>query len=280
MFHSLLFLEVILIKRKSRKKNNKAKKEIVARDKPKKKKKRRKKKVLDLDVLAKKLVNDISEYTGMDTLQLPDKLKQKITREILDIVITSTSYRPSTDTILKRIARNRELINMLIAAHMLEELNDFTDEQLEFIVYYGKRMIIPEISRLYRILVKKNRKDLISYLQYVWEKYGRPSPVKCPKCGFNAIMPDYTCYICGHTVTETYIREQIGFDEKLREFVKEASVAELREVLEYGFVFVSREGIKTPRSKIDPLKIYYQIYLKPKDIALIKEEISNRKIPV
>ncbi|ABN70357.1 conserved hypothetical protein [Staphylothermus marinus F1] len=270
---------MVLIKRKSRKKNNKAGEETVVKEKPRKKK-RRKKKILDLDSLAKKLVQDISEYTGMNTLQLPDKLKQKITREILDIVITSTSYKPSTDTILKRISRNRELINMIIAARMLEELNEFTDEQLEFIVYYGKRMIIPEISRLYRILIKKNRKDLISYLQYVWEKYGRPSPVKCPKCGFNAIMPDYTCYICGYTVTESYIREQISFEEKLREFIKEASVAELLEVLEYGFVFVSREGIKTPKSKIDPSKIYYQIYLKPKDKALIKEEISNRKIPV
>lgn len=216
----------------------------------------------------------------MNILGLPDKLKLKITREILDIVVTSTSYKPSTETILKRISRNKELVNMVIAARMLEEIKDFTDEQLEFIVYYGNRMIIPEISRLYRILVKRNRKDLIGYLQYVWEKYGRPAPVNCPKCGFNAVMPDYTCYICGYTVTESYIREKIEFDVKFREFVKESSVAELREALEYGFIFVGKEGVKTPRAKFDPSKIYYQVYLKPKDIALIREEISKRKLPI
>ncbi len=167
---------------------------------------------------------------------------------------------------------------MIIAARMLEELKEFTNEQLEFIVYNGGRMIIPEISRLYSILRKRRREDLISYLQYVWEKYGRPAPVKCPRCGFRAIMPDYTCYVCGHVVTESYIRREIGFEEKFKEFLREASVAELRNALEYGFVFVSKDGVKAPRTRLDPTKIYYQVYLKPSEQAMIREEVSKRKI--
>ncbi len=246
-------------------------------EKPKKKKKR-KKKVLNIDALADKLTKEVSEFLGLDTLALPDSLLQDVVREIMHIVITSTSYKPSTDTILKRINRHSEIVNMIIASKMLEKLKDFTDEQLEFIVYNGKKMIVPEISRLYKILKKKGREDLLSYLQYVWETYGRPSPIRCPKCGFRSIMPDCSCYICGHVVSEKYLKEQLGFESRFKEYVKEASENELEEILDMGLVLVSEDEIRSPKKRPQGgIKYYYLIYLSTSDISLIRDELAKRR---
>lgn len=246
--------------------------------KPKKKKKKRRKKEINIDALADKMIKEVSEFLGLDTLALPNSLLRDIVREVMHVVITSTSYKPSTDVILKRISRHSEIVNMIIASKMLEKLKDFTDEQLEFIVYNGKRALIPEISRLYRILEKKGRRDLLSYLQYVWEKYGRPTPVRCPKCGFRSIMPDYSCYMCGYVVSEKYLREQLDFDSRFREYVKEASENELEEVLDVGFVLVSENEIESPKKRPElGIKHYYIIYLGASDISLIKDELAKRK---
>ena len=245
-----------------------------------KKKRSRKKKALDLDKLADSLKDTISDFLGLNILGIPEELIKKIVREILDIVITSSSYKPSTDTILKRINRHLDIVRMIIAARMLEHMKDFTNEQLEFIVYYGGKMIIPELPRLYKILVKKKLFDLLDYLKYVWEKYGQPSPVKCPKCGFYSVMPDSTCFICGYTVTDEYLREELGFEEKFREYIKNASVAELQEIIDIGFVLVDKNNIYNPKYRPRKPGYYFPIYLRKRDILLISEEISRRKIKI
>ena len=245
--------------------------------KPKKKKKRKKKEI-NIDALADKMIKEVSEFLGLDTLALPDSLLQDIVREIMHIVIASTSYKPSTDVILKRINRHSEIVNMIIASKMLEKLKDFADEQLEFIVYSGKRMIVTEISRLYRILEKKGREDLLPHLQYVWETYGRPAPIRCPKCGFRSIMPDYSCCICGYVVSEKYLKEQLGFESRFKEYVKEASENELEEILDMGFVLVSEDEIRSPKKRLETgIKYYYLVYLRTSDISLIRDELAKRK---
>ncbi len=193
------------------------------------------------------------------------------------------STKPKLDAVLKKIKRYRDKVSALISVMLLENLKNLNEEQLEFIVQSGGQLIVPEISRLYALLKKIGRNDLISYLEYVWEKYGRPSPVRCPKCGFRAIMPDFTCHICGHVVNEEYVRRELNFKEKFKMYVEQASVAELRDVMELGYVLVGEDGVKSPRYKHKLLfekKYYYPIYLKRKDIALILEEISKRRIEV
>ncbi len=227
-------------------------------------------------------MNDISEYLGLDTLGVTDKVKREIVHEVMNIIVTSTSYKPSLETLQKRIDRNRELIYMIISRKILENtpIKKLTNQQLEFIVYNGGRLIIDYIPEIYHELKKRGLDELISYLRYIWEKYGRPTPVECPKCGFRAIMPDYSCYVCGYVVNDEYIREKLGFEEKLKQYISTASVAELRDVIDIGYVLVGENDIRSPRHRGEAREVYYPVYLKRKDIQLISEEIAKRKIPV
>lgn len=205
----------------------------------------------------------------------------ELIKSVLDMIITSSSYKPSLNTLLKRIDRHRKKINKLISAILLESLSTFNPDQLEFIINFGEEVVVPYMSDLYKCALNHRREDLIGYLQYLWDKYGRKSPIQCPKCGFYSIMPDYSCTICGYVVSEEYIRKKLGFDEKFKEYLVNASTASLREIMDIGFVLVSDIDIKSPREKIDPAtKIYFPIYLKPHEISRIVEEIHSRKLPL
>jgi hypothetical protein len=219
---------------------------------------------------------------GLNALGIPTKLQRKIVSEVANIIITSTSYKPSLETLYKRINRNRELIGMIVSKMMIEEmgLRKLTNEQLEYVVYNGGKMIVSYIPEIYKELLRRGRNDLIEYLKYVWEKNGRPTPVECPKCGFRAIMPDYTCYVCGHVVSDEYIRRSLGFDEKFPEYIRNASVAELREVAEIGFVLVGEDEVRSPKNPPPQGKIYYPVYLRKKEISMISLEIAQRKLPI
>ncbi len=250
----------------------------------KKAKRRRKKsrKQLDLDKFAVQVFNDISEYLGLSLLKIPERVQREIVREVMNVIVTSTSYKPSIDKLFKRIDRNRELIYMIISGKILEHtpVSKLGDEQLEFIVYNGGYFIIEYIQDIYRELRRRGREDLISYLRYVWEKYGKPTPIECPKCGFRSIMPDYSCYICGYVVTGEYIRGKIGFEEKFKQYISTASVAELKNIIDAGYVLVGVNDVKSPMYRFKITGVYYPIYLKKRDIILVSAEISKRKIPV
>jgi len=248
---------------------------------PRKKRRRRKIKTIDIGGIAEKYYNEFYEALGLEHLSINEKLGKELIKSVLDMIITSSSYKPSLNVLLKRIDRHRRKINKLISAILLESLSSLNTEQLEFIINYGEEVIIPYISDLYKYALKHGREDLIGYLQYLWDKYGRKSSIQCPKCGFYSIMPDLSCIVCGHIVSEEYIRERLGFDEKFNEYLSNASVARLREVIDIGFVLVSDIDIKSPREKIDlATRIYFPIYLKPYEISKIIEEIHSRKLPI
>ncbi len=241
----------------------------------------RRRKGFDIDDYADKLYEDVAPFLSLDLLGIDEKTGREIVKEVFHVLITTTSYKPSLDTLIKRIRRRRREVYKIVAYKLLESLNKLTDQQLEFIIYNGEELIIGEIDRLYREAVKRGRDDLVSYLQYVWETYGRPTPVRCPRCGFSAVMPDYSCMVCGHVVGEEYIREQLGFEEKFRLYIKTASVAELRDVMSIGFVLASDVDVVSPRTRVgDAKRVYYPIYLKGKELSLIQEEINSRPIQV
>ncbi len=241
----------------------------------------RRRKGFDIDSYADKLYEEIAPYLSLDLLGVDEKLGRLIVREVFHILITSTSYKPSPETLVKRIQRRRRLVNKVVARLLLENIEKPSVEQLEFIIYNGEELIVDQVDRLYKMALEAGREDLVSYLRYVWEKYGRPTPVRCPRCGFSAVMPDYSCMVCGHVVGEDYVRRELGFEEKFRLYVRNASVAELRDVMSIGFVLASDVDVVSPRVRVvDRGRVYYPIYLRGKELSLIVEEINSRPIQV
>lgn len=193
------------------------------------------------------------------------------------------SSKPSLDAVLKKINRLKTEIYGFISYKLITEYSKLNDKILEFIVLNGNKYVVSEAPTIYRLLIKHNRVDLVPNLNYLWEKYGKPTPIKCPKCGFNAVGPDQCCTICGYVVSENYIREQIGFNEKFQKYVSEASVAELIDLKNVGFILVSSDGVYHPRFSHKLLfenKVFYNITLKARDFMVIDEEISRRNLAV
>ena len=215
-------------------------------------------------------------------LDIPVEVSKQIVRDIVEMIASEYISRPSAETVLKKAKRNLPALLEYTVSKLLEYVKKPTPQQLEYIVLHGSKAILPEIEKLYKLALLYNRRDLIDQLKYIWNTYGPKGMVKCPKCGFNAITPDNSCHICGHVVTEDYIRKALGFDEKFELYVKTASVAELNEVLKYGYVLIGEKGVYYPRSPRARLEnpILYVVHLTSNEISRITEEVNSRELQV
>ncbi|MGC9181774.1 hypothetical protein WLZ34_04705 [Thermogladius sp. KZ2Tp1] len=222
----------------------------------------------------------VNDALGLSQLGLDEETSKKIVLEVLDFVTQGLSSKPDVDTVLRRIKRFKPQVDELVSAKMLELIKRPTREQLEYIVYSGGRAAIAEVGRLYKLAKEYGREDLIATLQYLWTKYGIRSPVQCPKCGFNSVMPDYSCLVCGAVVTEKYVRDALDFSDKLNSFVKTASVGELRLAVERGYVLLGEDGVYHPLYRPPKPTVMFQVYLKSDEVALIVEEIEGRSQPI
>lgn len=237
----------------------------------------------DVSKIINKWFNELYSYLGLDTLGLNTEQGYRVVSEILDKLYSESSTTPTLDAIIKKIKRHADQVNSMIALYLLTNKSILNDQQLEFVVINGGRVVVEYVSELYKLIKKKNRDDLVNQLMYLWEKYGYVSPVKCPKCGFRSIMPDYSCIICGYVVSEEYVREELDFDNKFKMYIEQASIAELRDVLNIGFVLLSDTGVYSPRysHKLSyEKKIYFPIYLKSTDASLIYRALLSRETEV
>jgi hypothetical protein len=225
------------------------------------------------------MYSHVYDALGFSQLGLDDEKSRRIILDVLDLVTQGLSSKPDLETVLRRIRRFKPQVNELISLRLLELVEKPTREQLEFIIYNGGRAVVNEVSKLYKLAREYGREDLISALQYAWSKFGIRSPVQCPKCGFNSIMPDYSCFVCGAVVGEKYIREALGFSEKLRLFIETGSVSELRVAVERGYVLLGEDGVHHPLYKPPKPTLLFQVYLKPGEISTIIQEIDNCEQP-
>lgn len=240
-------------------------------------------KKLDINKYVNKWYSELYSFLGLDILGLDSDQGFKVLVDVLDKLYGEASSSPTLDAVFKKIKKYMSEVNSIIALHLLKNLNNLSDQQLEFVVINGGRATIEYISEIYRVVKNRNRNDLIDYLMYVWEKYGQVSPIKCPKCGFKSIMPDYSCHICGYVVSEDYVRRELDFENKFKTYVDEASTAELRDIANLGFVLLSDSGVYSPRSShrlVFEKKIYFPIYLKSMDYSLILRAISSRELDI
>lgn len=215
-------------------------------------------------------------------LQLPLDKAKEIIRDIVEIVASSYSSKPTPEAIVKKIKRNRQVFNEYIVSKLVKELDKFTHKQVEYIVTRGGRAILQDAERLYKIATRENREDLVDIIRSIWNNSGPRSLLDCPKCGFKAITPERYCMICGATITEDYIRRLLGFEDKFNIYLKTASIAELNETLQHGCVLVGEKGVYNPRSRRARLEnpVLYMINLNRNEISRIVEEINSRELPI
>ncbi len=210
-------------------------------------------KTIDIDSYTRSVVSEVASALGLDLLNLTNEELVEVLKPAIEAVVGEARYKPSIDTIISRLRRHFTNIAKLISMQLLRLKEKLAPEQLEFIILNGEEVAGINAPRLYHEALKYKRLDLINNLRILWEKYGNPTPFTCPKCGFRAVIPDLTCIICGNSLTERELKKSIDFKEKLMEFAENASISEIKEVLEKGYVLVG-EYIKppsAPRSRFD-----------------------------
>ena len=234
------------------------------------------KKVIDIDSLTKSIAGEVASALGLDLLGLSDEELVEVLRPAIEAVVGESSYKPSTDTIISRLRRYYTNIAKIISMQLLRLREKLTPEQLEFIILNGEEVAGLNAPRLYQEILRCKRLDLLGNLRMLWERYGRPTPFTCPKCGFRAITPDLTCIICGSSVSEKELKKSIDFREKLVEFGEEASISEIKEVLEKGYVLMG-EYVKPPSARRSPYDIELFLTSEEKKIlsSILKSKIES-----
>jgi hypothetical protein len=228
---------------------------------------RRTKPAVDPDALLSAVLGDVVSRLGLDILGLSESDYREILRPVVEGVLSRYSSRPSKDALVSRLLNMSQQVYMLAAAYILEKFDRLSEEQLEFIVTNAAPVAAKYVSRLYSELTRYGRKDLIPLLRAAWERYGRPTAVECPYCGFRAVTPDLVCMVCGREVKERDIKEAIGFPERLREMVEFYGPAAAREALERGYIIVG-DVVKPP--SMPPGEGEVVLHLSPEEKRLLR----------
>jgi ribosomal protein L37E len=235
---------------------------------------RRKRKPPTPEPLIEKGFREIVDALGLDILGLSEEELREALVEPVAMVLGAS--KPTIEALVKRLQRNMDKVYQLISAYILEHRDHLSEEQLEFVASYGGRILLPYMDRLYREALRLGREDLIASLRAAWEKYGRPSPIRCPRCGFRAVDPGLTCMICGYTLSEKEARRQLGFEDLLVMVASTSPRSLVEELLDSEAVYVSSRGIypihRAPREEAGVV-----LELTPRDKKLIREAIRGEK---
>ncbi|MEM4481949.1 MAG: hypothetical protein QXV04_04420 [Desulfurococcaceae archaeon] len=243
----------------------------------------RKARSVDTDKLLEDVFDQVDSIFALTTeLGLSSETAREIVKDVVDLIASGYSSRPDPEAVIKKIKRNSKAIAELIATKILSIFEKPAPKQLEFIAIYGGKAVISEANKLYRLSVSYGREDIVTALRHAWNNLGPKGMVSCPKCGFNSILSDRSCLICGAIVSDEYIKSALEFSEKFELYLKVASCAELNEILQLGYVLLSKKGVYSPRSQRALLEnpIVYPIYLKRNELSRLVEELATREVSV
>lgn len=247
------------------------------------KKKTRKTKTIDVGNLTEAVFEHVDAIFGFTTiLGMSRDQAFEFAREIVELIASGYSSKPDPEAVIKKIKRNQKSLFEHVVARLLELIEKPTPQQLEYIITNGGKALLSETGKLYKLSVLYGMEELVDILRHVWNTNRGRGFVTCPKCCFNAIAPDRCCLICNYIVPEDYLRAVLGFDEKFNMYLKTASVAELNEVLQFGYVLLAEKGIYHPRSRRAMLEnhVVYIVYLRKPEISRIIEEVNSRDLQV
>ena len=239
--------------------------------KTQKKKPTKKEKYVDPNELLDEYLDEIINSLGLAYLNLDREEYKELIKEPFANAVGLVKTKPKAKTIISRLQTNRDPLMEFIVMKLLriKEVSKLTDEQLEFVVYNIKTAIKDLAPILYEELSKRNKNDLIDYLRANWTRFGINSPIECPRCKFNAIMPDFSCYVCKYVISMKQVKEQIHVIELLTEYAKTDKEG-FREILSTGYFYYSWNGVSPPSKmpKNDPLVF---------EIVLTKDEKEKLK---
>ena len=202
------------------------------------------------------------------------RLVVEIMREVVSGIVESRSTKPSLESIVKRVSSNAEAFLKAVAAALLAEPEKLSREQLEFVVSNAPDLAGKAAPALYARALELGAHWVTPTLRSLWLRYGRPTPVRCPRCGFNAVAPDLSCMVCGAQLSEEEVKESIGFREALRSFALRADPRLVEEAIRAGYVVLD-DDIHPPSVK-STLPFYVELHLSKAERRMLEEALRAR----
>lgn len=223
-------------------------------------------------------LDELIDAFNLGILDLTKEEAKAIVTRLVDI-LRGEAATLDKDTIRRRFIRNVQHINQIIAQTILELREELSLNQLEFVVNNVGEAILGYAPRLYNEIVKHRRYDLLETLKATWRTYWIQRkyhllPVVCPRCGFNSLMPDLTCIVCGASIDEGELKKYVDFEKLLRDLVEHYGEEDVRKTIVYGYVYLNNLGLKPPTHERDKLDI--EILLNNKEKEFLKFLLSNK----
>jgi len=227
---------------------------------------------VDPDTILDSILDEAVARLGLDILGLSQRDYREILKPIVEGIVSAYSSRPSREAVLSKITGNPRPVYVYTAIYLLNRFEELTSDQIEFIVSNAPEVAGRYAARIYKEVVRTGREDLLPHLRQAWEIHGTPTYVSCPYCGFRAILPDYTCAVCGKEISEKVLKSSIGFDLMLEEYAELYGEHGLKEAITRGYV-VLRDTLYPPGEE-DRLSL--RLYLSRKEIDRLKELLRKR----
>jgi len=235
------------------------------------------KRYVDTEEWVSKHLSELISLLGLEFLELNEDEYVVLLTKVVEM-LRGESSTLDIDTIARRFRRNIENVYSEIARTLLELREKLSVQQLEFVVNYIGEAVLGYGPRLYSEAIKLGRDDLVERLRESWKKWWVVKkypilPVPCPICGFNSLMPDMNCIICGSNISEKQLKEYINFGELLKDFARSSDMESIKKALSYGYVYVNSLGIKAPSEHRDVLDI--EVLLSNEEKELLRKYISQ-----
>ena len=199
---------------------------------------RRSQTTYDLRPVIETVTKQAYELLGLDMYGFSaDETKDVIT-EIVYAIAEGRSSKLTEEAALKKIMASKDSLLKALAVRLLHKGIRLSREQLEFIVSYAPEQAGAAAPYLYGEAKRLGATDIIDTLRSLWSRYGRPTPIECPRCGFRAVTPDLTCMVCGAELSEKEIKEHMDFKRVLVEAAKRLHPRLVEEIIAAGYVVI------------------------------------------
>ncbi len=195
----------------------------------------------DLRPVIDSVAQQAFESLGLDMFGFTVGEVKDTVAEIVYAIAEGRSSKLTDEVALKKVMASKDSLLKALAARLLSKGSRLTREQLEFIVSYAPEQAGGAAPYLYIEAKRLGASDILDTLRSLWSRFGRPTPIECPRCGFRAVTPDLTCMVCGAELTEREVKDHIDFRRLLVETAKRLHPRLVEEIVAAGFVVFDGE---------------------------------------
>lgn len=228
-----------------------------------------------MDEVLKQVIPEVVSRLSLDYLGLTEKELRDVIEPIVSGIVESRKTKPSIESLVKRIVNGKQMLYKALAAKLLER-DRLEPHQVEFIVSNAPDIAGRAAPRLYKDIAEQGLDYLLDTLRYLWQRYGRPTRIRCPYCGFYSVTPDLTCMVCGRVVEEKDLKESIGFRRLLESASKVMDRSLLEEIARAGFVVY--DGEIHPPSLRQRIPEGVVLYLSREERELLKRLARGKEL--